>query len=92
MSDLVGNHEDRFSHNEVHIQTIDLYNIKGIHDILILKLQDNNNNNNNNNNSKQFLNHVKEKLVLEYSLRCTRVIEQHVPHNCSKLKNFFITQ
>ena len=65
MSDLVGNHEDRFSHNEVHIQTIQLYNIKGIHDILILNLQDNNNNNNknNNNNNKQFLNHVKEKLV-----------------------------
>ena len=65
MSDLVENQEDRFSLNEVHIQTIQLYNIKGIHDILILKLQ-NNNNNNNNNNNKQFLNHVKEKLVLKY--------------------------
>ena len=71
MSDLVGNPEDRFSLNEVHIQTIQLYYIKGIHDILILKLQnnnnnDNNNNNNNNNNNKQVLNHVKEKLVLKY--------------------------
>ena len=66
MSDLVGNPEDRFSLNEVHIQTIQLYNIKGIHDILILKLQNNNNNNNNNTNNKQFLNHVKEKLVLRY--------------------------
>ena len=43
VSDLVGNPEDRFSLNEVHIQTIQLYNIKGIHDILILKLQNNNN-------------------------------------------------
>ena len=40
-----------------------LKKVERIHDILILQLK---NNNNNDNNSKEFLNHVKENLVLKY--------------------------
>ena len=48
-----------------YIQYTILKTVENIHDVLILQLQ-NNNNNNNNNNSNQFLNHVREKLVLKY--------------------------